>query len=79
MKKKFLATMMMTVMAVSVTACGSSNNNSGNKNDNKSPEVTESAESGDSTSKSDFKVGMVTDTGGLIYDLKNTYKKKEKY
>ena len=65
MKKKFLATMMMAVMAVSVTACGSNNSNSGSKNDNKSPEVTESAESGDSTSKSDFKVSMVTDTGGV--------------
>lgn len=65
MKKKFLATMMMAVMAVSVTACGSNNSNSGSKNDNKSPEVTESAESGDSTSKSDFKASMVTDTGGV--------------
>ena len=64
MKKKFLATMMMAVMAVSMTACGSGNGNS-SKNDAKEPEVTKEADNDDSTAKSEFKISMVTDTGGV--------------
>ncbi len=62
MKKKFLAVMMMAVMAVSVTACGSSNN--GNTKDN-SNSTSEAPATDDTASKSDFKVSMVTDTGGV--------------
>lgn len=61
MKKKLLSIMMMAVMAVSVTACGSNSGNSGNEN--QTNEATQPAE--DSSSKSDFKVSMVTDTGGV--------------
>lgn len=58
MRKKILAIMMMAVMAVSMTACGSKGDNSSNSGKNE-PEVTDSA------SKSDFKASMVTDTGGV--------------
>ncbi len=64
MKKKFLATMMMAVMAVSMTACGSSTGNS-NKDDGKKPEVTKGADHTDTDTKSDVKISMVTDTGGV--------------
>ena len=59
MKKKIVAMMMMTVMAFSITACGSGNATE------KSNDTTPSAESQDTTSKSNFKVTMITDTGGV--------------
>ncbi len=58
MKKKFLAIMMMTVMAFSMTACGS--NNAANNNS-----TADSATEEDATSKSNFKATMITDTGGV--------------
>lgn len=64
MKKKLLAIMMMAVMAVSVTACGSNNSNSGNTG-SEGTEATQSADGENATSKSDFKISMVTDTGGV--------------
>lgn len=63
MKKKLLSIMMMAVMAVSVTACGSNNGNSGNEN--QTNEATQKPAEEDSSSQSDFKVSMVTDTGGV--------------
>lgn len=57
MKKKFLAIMMMSVMAISVTACGNNAGNNGQKKD-------QSVES-DTSSQSDFEASMVTDTGGV--------------
>lgn len=58
-KKKFIAMMMVTVMAFSMTACGSGNSTEKNNN------TTPSAESQDTTSKSEFKASMITDTGGV--------------
>lgn len=66
MKKKLLAIMLMAAMAVSATACGSNNGSSSGKSEaNKDAEVTQPADGDDSSSKSDFKVSMVTDTGGV--------------
>lgn len=65
MRKKFLAFAMMAVMAVSVTACGSNSGNSSKNEEKNEAEVTQPAEGSDTGSKSDFKVSMVTDTGGV--------------
>ena len=61
MKKKFLAVMMMAVMALT-TACGSGNNGESN---NDAGTASETAATEEAASKSDFKASMVTDTGGV--------------
>ena len=53
--------MMVAAMAVSMTACGSSDSKSSN-NDGKNPEVTKDAEQDDTNAKGDFKISMVTNT-----------------
>lgn len=61
MKKRFLAMLMMAVMAFSVTACG---NNNGSNNSNNAGAGNESSQ-GTDTDRNDYNVGMVSDTAGI--------------
>ena len=63
MQKKIVALVMMLVMAMSLAACGSGNK--AGAPDASSEPSAEVQDNNDTTSKSDFSAGMVTDTGGV--------------
>ena len=62
MKKKILAAVMSAAMVFGLAACGASSD-SGNAG--QSAGSTENAAAEATTDKSDFKIGLVTDTGGV--------------
>ena len=67
MKKKILAVLMSAVMVASLAACGSSSKESGNGTSTQTNAEDANDKKEDTTAKkSDFKLGIVTDTGGAI-------------
>lgn len=64
MKRKVLSLMMTAALALSLVACGGGSNNGGGSTSSSSGSGSTSTESKQETS-GDFKIGMVTDVGGV--------------
>lgn len=63
MKKKLLALLLSAAMVVSLTACGGTTDST--NNDAAATEEAAGEEAADTASASSFKIGLVTDTGGV--------------
>lgn len=63
--KKIVALLLATVMAVSATACSSSSTASSSQAASQASSAASQAEASSTASKKEFKVAMVTDTGGV--------------
>ena len=64
MKKKMLAVLLAGAMVASLTACGGSNS-ADTADTTKTEESGDSAEAADTKDASEFKVGLITDVGGV--------------
>ena len=64
MKKKMLAVLLASAMVASLTACGGSNS-ADTADTTKTEESGDSAEAADTKDASEFKVGLITDVGGV--------------
>ena len=64
MKKKMLAVLLAGAMVASLTACGGSNS-ADTADTTKTEESGDGAEAADTKDASEFKVGLITDVGGV--------------